>query len=1216
MSIFTETFPQFVQDELKVRQDRLTDPDKRFELVNYQSTRNAFVRMTSGVNVEKGGVSDDGALAKRYVLQGGNLNNKNYKQGIRDSFDNNAYSSNSANAGAYARGIRPMPGITSITAECKTAYGSLIEATVKFTCWDIKQLEDLELLFMRPGYTVLLEWGWSYSGQQPQFYDILEQKNIDFQQAYKDIFQKCADNKGNYEAILGYVKNYQWSARPDGGYDCTTYIISLGEVLESLKINYAPFNINLEETDNIGILKTFRYSKSTPPLPLTHPNNPEIKEKIKDQYSKGILNGLLYEIQKFLSYPNENSPFKDADVINGEYPQLYIPFTSGSYEPISVFKKAWSFSQTLDTSKQTSTEDKFSYYITLESLCDLVNDRVIPRADKNILTKITTTNRNYQLPPNSIAQPLECIAHPFQISIDPTKCLISPGIWASGIPVTIDGTTTNPGAITPSSNKLLSEYKNILQNKKGLHYYFLKILDSKINNNTTANADISGHYNNTTVKDFSNIFKDIRNEIIWSISQINGNAYALFNGGTIYFDKCGTTKDNLSFDIIKFLKAESSEDTYNTFLSIIETNEKQYQENLKSNIERSKDNEVVMRNVEFSNTLRKLFLPGGIPTVLSTGLDSDVKFLNTSTWVDKTQSNKDTIISVIGKELIAKRLDYNNNIWGKTLIDNFNKNATTATLANAKESLKPLKSLKPYFTNDSYTKGNISNIYLNIGYLHQILTDPTIQSKDPSGKNTINLVDFFKQICQAIQESTGNINNFSVHIDGRDSIGRIVDLNITANTNKINLAQIELHNTKSTARSYKLESKIFPEQGAIIAISAQAYQLSGQLGYTNSTLTAYNQGITDRLKPRVSVENSEDGNDPNKLYNTLAYNFIQINKYFEVLKNYVPITYAAAGVGGVSPSSILPSSSNPYTPGNYSNALRDILGYFSALEKNSSQAFTGIIPVALSIDIDGIGGVVIGNLFKINDDVLPAGYKGTFGVGRQLGFLVKGFNQKVENNDWVTTIEAYPFLIPDLETTDKGFWYKFLKYGIDLGNVKRSERKSPNSLDNTPTAIQFFKGKGYSDEATAAIVGGLQSESFTTLDPTTENSGGAFGIAQWLGPRKAALLLKPNPDSLQTQLDFIIEEFKNTEKTAGTALLQAKTLEDAIVAASLYERYGVITDLIKSGKKPSEIKYNDIVNGREIGNRVQYAEKILKQLKSGAKTPLANNNDIYNFLKK
>ena len=1170
MSIFTETFPQFVQDELKVRQDRLTDPDKRFELVKYQSTRNAFVRMTSGVNVEKDKVSDNGALAKRYVLQGGNLNNKTFKQGIGTSFDNNAYSSNSANADAYARGIRPMPGITSITAECKTAYGSLIEATVKFTCWDIKQLEDLELLFMRPGYTVLLEWGWSYSGQKPQFYDILDKHDIDFQQAYKDIFQKCADNKGNYEAILGYVKNYQWSARPDGGYDCTTYIISLGEVLESLKINYAPFNINLEETDNIGILKTFRYSKSTPATPLTHFNNDETKEKIKDQYSKGILNGLLYEIQKFLSYANVNSPFKDADVINGEYPQLYIPFTSGSYEPISVFKKAWKFFQTPDTSTK-STEDKFSYYITLESLCDLVNDRVIPRADKKILTKITTTNRNYQLPPNSIAQPLECIAHPFQISIDPTKCLISPGIWASGnIPVTIDDNTASPGAVSPSVKDLLNNTSIFTSIFTDLNLMrFINALDSKINNTTT-------------IKNFSNIFKDIRNEIIWSISQIVNNAYVLFDDSIIYFDKCGTTKDNLGFDIDTFLGTKLK--LYDRIKEILKNHD---------SVESYTYNSNVGSYVPIgTKTLRKFF---------ESNYESQMK-------------------TFISQELSFKRLNYNNNIWGKTLIDNFNKNVTTATLANAKESLKPLKSLKPYFTNDSYTKGNISNIYLNISYLHQILTDPTIQSKDPSGKNTINLVDFFKQICQAIQESTGNINNFSVHIDGRDSIGRIVDLNITADTNKIkNLAQIELHNTKSTARSYKLESKIFPEQGAIIAISAQAYQLSGQLGYTNSTLTAYNQGITDRLKPRVSVENSEDGNDSNKLYNTLAYNFIQINKYFEVLKSPSAVKstnpnvfYETYGKGF---SSFNPT--NPYTPGNYSNALRDILGYFSALEKNSSQAFTGIIPVTLSIDMDGIGGVVIGNLFTINEDVLPAGYKGNFGVGRKLGFLVKGFNQKVENNDWVTTIEAYPFLIPDLETIDKGFWYRFLKYGIELGDTKAksSERKSPNSLDNTPTAIKFFKDKGYSDEATAAIVGGLQSESSTTLDPTAENSGGAFGIAQWLGSRKAALLLEPNPNSLQTQLDFILKEFDTTEKTAGTALLQAKTLEDAIVAASLYERYGVVTDLINSGKKPNEIKYSDIVNGREIGNRIQYAEKILKQLKSGAKTPLANNNDVYNFLK-
>jgi hypothetical protein len=173
MSIFTETFPEFVQDELTVRQKRLSDPSERFRLITYQSTRNSFVRMTSGVDVE--GKPD---LAKKYILQGGTLNGTDYKQGVGESFDKNAYSINSAAGERYTRGIRPMPGIVSIDAECKTAYGSLFEATVRFVCWDIKQLEDLELLYMRPGYTVLLEWGWAYNGFQPQFYDILD-KDLD-----------------------------------------------------------------------------------------------------------------------------------------------------------------------------------------------------------------------------------------------------------------------------------------------------------------------------------------------------------------------------------------------------------------------------------------------------------------------------------------------------------------------------------------------------------------------------------------------------------------------------------------------------------------------------------------------------------------------------------------------------------------------------------------------------------------------------------------------------------------------------------------------------------------------------------------------------------------------------------------------------------------------------------------------------------------------------
>ena len=144
MSIFTETFPQFVQDELKVRQDRLTDPDKRFELVKYQSTRNAFVRMTSGVNVD-----GTNKLAKDYIMLGGVLNqNKSLRSGVGDA--SKAYSTTSPSGTSYntafkagTAGIKPMPGITAIDIKSKSAYGSLREVTVQFVCHNLQQLEDL-----------------------------------------------------------------------------------------------------------------------------------------------------------------------------------------------------------------------------------------------------------------------------------------------------------------------------------------------------------------------------------------------------------------------------------------------------------------------------------------------------------------------------------------------------------------------------------------------------------------------------------------------------------------------------------------------------------------------------------------------------------------------------------------------------------------------------------------------------------------------------------------------------------------------------------------------------------------------------------------------------------------------------------------------------------------------------------------------------------------
>ena len=215
MSIFRETFEPFVKDELKRRQAGMLTRNPSF--LHQLNSRSAWVRMTSGVNVKdsKGFITNE--LAKKYVLQGGILNVNTTTQGdkVTDIFAlksglggaSNSYSNLTVGGATNRLGIKPMPGITNVSIQSKGAYGSLQEATVSFVCWDIKQLEELELLYMRPGYTVLFEMGWDYAranGELPR-YDILN-KNTPNNKSLKQV-NKFRSNPLGYDrfAYIGKI---------------------------------------------------------------------------------------------------------------------------------------------------------------------------------------------------------------------------------------------------------------------------------------------------------------------------------------------------------------------------------------------------------------------------------------------------------------------------------------------------------------------------------------------------------------------------------------------------------------------------------------------------------------------------------------------------------------------------------------------------------------------------------------------------------------------------------------------------------------------------------------------------------------------------------------------------------------------------------------------------------------------------------------------------
>ena len=151
---------------------------------------------------------------------------------------------------------------------------------------------------------------------------------------------------------------------------------------------------------------------------------------------------------------------------------------------------------------------------------------------------------------------------------------------------------------------------------------------------------------------------------------------------------------------------------------------------------------------------------------------------------------------------------------------------------------------------------------------------------------------------------------------------------------------------------------------------------------------------------------------------------------------------------------------------------------------------------------------------------------------------------------------------------DNGQIYIIDAAGKKLGIV---ERQLPNLqiksvrriLGNTTVgpfnqyALNFFRNKGLSDAQARGIVGNLMQESrgnYTAINKSSK----AFGLAQWLGPRKERLIQKygPNP-TVQQQLEFIWEELNTTENKAFQKLLNTNTISDATkVFAKHFERAG------------------------------------------------------------
>lgn len=272
---------EYVQDQIKLRQEILGKKKKDSADIVWMNGKTSWVRLASSVNIEDQPIasynvsssqwetiSNGGAqfrsslleipeysgneLASQMVLQGGVLNQDGtQKFGVSNT--NSILPSSTSNYGFSEFGAQAMPGIISFNSET-TNKGSLRFANLQIRANNTKQFEYIEALYLRLGYSMLLEWGnSSYPFINPEtsattyetnrysltaeFLDNPPQNAEGTKYFYTKIEENRKASHGNYDGFLGRVTNFSWEFAKEGYYLISLKLISQGSVVESLKVN-------------------------------------------------------------------------------------------------------------------------------------------------------------------------------------------------------------------------------------------------------------------------------------------------------------------------------------------------------------------------------------------------------------------------------------------------------------------------------------------------------------------------------------------------------------------------------------------------------------------------------------------------------------------------------------------------------------------------------------------------------------------------------------------------------------------------------------------------------------------------------------------------------------------------------------------------------------------------------------------------------------------
>ncbi|MDB4572109.1 hypothetical protein N9Z72_02395 [Akkermansiaceae bacterium] len=317
----------------------------------------------------------------------------------------------------------------------------------------------------------------------------------------------------------------------------------------------------------------------------------------------------------------------------------------------------------------------------------------------------------------------------------------------------------------------------------------------------------------------------------------------------------------------------------------------------------------------------------------------------------------------------------------------------------------------------------IGHIYFNIQRLSQ-----TYQSMkyDEDGviKEDFYMYDYVKKIWDNANDACGDNHDFKITTDfERPNLVRVVDMRFQENANlkPEDIIELNIQSNTSIVRDFAYNTSIPSAMSSTIAIAAQAPKNADSL--EAASFGAFHKNISNRfasfVTPKTPTKPSEEeirslSDSFDEKMNTYQQGLKDLGIHMNEIEagNYLIIGDGGDAVrseeigkykGLVSAVKRASEELNQMYPQDSGNKYKGEI-----IPSVATKPTSAIIPLKFTATLDGMGGIVIGNVFKIPASRLPRGYKDA-----NIAFVVMGEDQTITSGqDWTVKITGQMIMLP------------------------------------------------------------------------------------------------------------------------------------------------------------------------------------------------------------